>query len=129
MTQTLKVLDMARGRLTDVLNERSRVLDLVCHYVKSQSHSAGNDIRRSGSLTCRSRPSYRSLNIKAFFVFWVQLDQLQTNLVFVNSLRNGVAYLNSLVYKHCPNDRLGICSQRERFFINEVSHTDICTKV
>ncbi|XP_074654916.1 tektin-like protein 1 [Tubulanus polymorphus] len=58
--QQLQVLDNARKRLATCLQERSRVLDLICHAMKSQSANANRNTRNtlfkstSGSLSARA---------------------------------------------------------------------------
>lgn len=56
----LQVLDKARKRLSDVVQERTRVLDLICHAIPSVSVSAGPLTQRTGNfgtLSYSQRPS------------------------------------------------------------------------
>ena len=54
----VQVLDKARKRLSDVTQERTRVLDLICHAIPSISASAGPITRRVGNLsTSYARPT------------------------------------------------------------------------
>ena len=52
-----QVLDKARKRLSDVIQERTRVLDLICHAIPSISASAGH-------VTLRSRNFNTSYNVR-----------------------------------------------------------------
>lgn len=44
-------MDKARTRLSDVIQERTRVLDLICHAIPSISASAGPVALRSGNFS------------------------------------------------------------------------------